>query len=343
MSTRIQNRLFFLVAPALSVVLLLFVTMTLWGFRTQFPVIIQQQNRDSAKLQELGSSQARAEAKLAEDSDRLTMIEDSLSSLIPLLRQHDAAVAGEISLIKKEVSDLAAHFNELSSADAPEHEPPENIRSVADVNRLVEKLGEAPSAESLAAAAAELDSWFVKPEEDEQFLKLRSDLDKRVRAHVEKEVTAVHGKALTAESAKQRAELYAEAGRLLALYPLSDNKEVLDGAKHLAADHAEVASRLEVLTRQRYNQWVTQRVAAAIDGYNAKKSYWSPKKENPELIKSLVANLGEVDPVLLEPAVLELYNYVLDLTKSSISEADKVDLARRLTDPKIKRRKLGDL
>ena len=80
----------------------------------------------------------------------------------------------------------------------------------------------------------------------------------------------------------------------------------------------------------------------AIWGYNDKSSFLSPKKENKALVDSLVYTLGEVDPVLLEPVVLELYNYVVDLTKGSISEKDKVDLAKRLTDSGIRRKTLGD-
>lgn len=59
-------------------------------------------------------------------------------------------------------------------------------------------------------------------------------------------------------------------------------------------------------------------------------------------MESLVSHLGEVDPIQLEPATLELYNYVIDLTKGSISEKEKVDLAKRLTSPSIKRKTLGD-
>jgi phenylpyruvate tautomerase PptA (4-oxalocrotonate tautomerase family) len=40
--------------------------------------------------------------------------------------------------------------------------------------------------------------------------------------------------------------------------------------------------------------------------------------------------------------VLELYNYVIDRTKGSLSEQNKLELAKRLTDPSIRRKAMGD-
>ncbi len=41
-------------------------------------------------------------------------------------------------------------------------------------------------------------------------------------------------------------------------------------------------------------------------------------------------------------ANLELLNYIIELTKGSISQAEKVQLAKQLTDPQIRRKTLGD-
>ena len=46
--------------------------------------------------------------------------------------------------------------------------------------------------------------------------------------------------------------------------------------------------------------------------------------------------------MFLEPAVLELYNYIIDTMKGSLSAANKLEFARELTDPKISRVSLGD-
>jgi hypothetical protein len=135
---------------------------------------------------------------------------------------------------------------------------------------------------------------------------------------------------------------HSEAGRILAMYPMSDEPTVIEEAKQLASRQAEVVGRLEALRRQRYNRWVTEQIEKALDFYNANVSHYNPFNDNAVLIDSLVQNLGEVDPLGLEPAVVELYNYVIDRTKGSISEKNKLELAKRLTDPSVRRKSLGD-
>jgi hypothetical protein len=80
----------------------------------------------------------------------------------------------------------------------------------------------------------------------------------------------------------------------------------------LSAQQAEVANRIEMIRRQRYNRWSAQQIDYAIWGYNQKSSLLHPKNENKDLMDSTVSTLGEVDPILLEPVVLELYPTPLD-------------------------------
>jgi len=287
---------------------------------------------------------ARSASGLTSIHSAMGKLDQRLSSLESQLDARDEKLAGRLDRLDTTAATLGQRFEQDLTSDPASDEPHSEVRSIADAKEyMAVNLGKAPTADLLAEAAADLDSWFVEPEQDEEFSNLQSDLNERLRKQVSRDAAALHAKALAADSAKKAAESHSEAARILALFPLSGQKAVLNEAKRLAHAHSEIAARLEVLARQRYNRWATERVAAAIDGYNAKKSYWNPKKENPDLINSLVTNLGEVDPVLLEPAVLELYNYALDLTKSSISENDKVDLARRLTDLKTNRKKLGDI
>jgi hypothetical protein len=155
-------------------------------------------------------------------------------------------------------------------------------------------------------------------------------------------VTALQKKALEATSGAGGAKKHAEAAAVLALYPMSEDKTVVEEAKKLSGQQAELAIRLEVLRRQRYNRWAVEKIAEAIDGYNENRGWWSPMEESQFLTDSLVESLGEVDPGLLEPVVLERYNYVINLTKSAISEEDTVYLAKRMTNPSIKRKTLED-
>src|SRR5262245_14195097 len=93
---------------------------------------------------------------------------------------------------------------------------------------------------------------------------------------------------------------------------MSEDASIVAGAKRLASKQAEVLNRIEVIRRQRYNQWAARRIELALDFYNANVSRFNPFNDNANLIDSLVMNLGEVDPIILEPAVLELFDYVID-------------------------------
>ena len=112
-------------------------------------------------------------------------------------------------------------------------------------------------------------------------------------------------------------------------------------AKRLSTSQVELAGRIEMVRRQRYNRWAAERIEEAIDYYNGNVKT-NPLANNPQLIDPLVEKLGEIDPSIIEPVVLELYNYVLDRAKSSLSEGNKIELAKRLTDPAIKRKMLGE-
>jgi hypothetical protein len=214
--------------------------------------------------------------------------------------------------------------------------------TLSEAEGLVQKLGVNPSAEQLAEAILTIDGWLIKPGEGEAFKKYKLDQQSRLRQLVKAEVWAHQDEAINAATSAEGMKQHAEAGRILAFYPMSDDPSVVGEAKLLAARQTEVVVRLEALRRQRYNRWATEQIEKAIDFFNANVSHFNPFNDNAVLIDSLVKNLGEADPVWLEPAVLELYNYVIDRTKGSITEQNKMELAKRLTDPSVRRKVLGD-
>lgn len=221
-------------------------------------------------------------------------------------------------------------------------EPEVRFATVADAEGATQKLGPSPSADRLAETIVLMDGWLIKPGEEEAFKKFKLAQQSRLRQMIKAEVSARQEAALGAATSADGMKEHVEAGRILAMYPMSDEPSVIAEAKALATRQAEVVGRLEALRRQRYNRWATDQIEKAIDFYNANVSRFNPFNGNAVLIDSLVKNLGEVDPAGLEPAVLELYNYIIDRTKGSISEQNKLDLAKRLTDPSVHRKALGD-
>lgn len=256
--------------------------------------------------------------------------------------KHEIQVA--LSDIKKLLEELEAALEEKLSKDAAmqEDDIEVEIHSVADAKKLIAELGDEPTAQDLALSLAEIDLWIVSPEEEEAFVEFKTSMITKLQAMVVKEVTDLQQKALKADSGDQAEKLHSQAGQVLAMFPLTESPEVLEKARSLANEHSEVAVRLQVIRRQRYNQWAAERIENAINGYHANSSTLSPIAENPLLVKSCVKELAEVDPALLEPAVLELYSYVLDLTNQAIAEKDKVTLSKGLSDPKVRRKSLGD-
>lgn len=210
--------------------------------------------------------------------------------------------------------------------------------TVADVEKRFASLGDSATTPDLAAAIAEVDEWLIEPKSSAPVQGLLDHRLAELRQRVLDEVKKTHLVALAAKSGAEATKAYNDAGGLVALFPMNESPAIVEQARGLTAAHRNVGMKLEVAKRVRYNRWAVERLEKAIQGYHAKSSFWSPKKENAELIDSLVTNLGEIDPNQLEPSVLSLYNYAVEMTKDSISEADKVSLAKRLTAPEIVRK-----
>ena len=257
-------------------------------------------------------------------------------------RSATANLDQQLFAIKARIDGLQAEVTKLSNQLEQASTIPKKLHTVASVTDALDKLGETPTATKLAETLATMDTWTVKAEQEEEFRQCKRKLASQLRQEVKAEVTALQNKALEAASGADGAKKLSEAGALLALYPMSEDKAVVEEAKKLSEQQSQLTIRLEVLRRQRYNRWAVEKIAEAIDGYHESESWWGPIEESQYLIDSLVETLGEVDPGLLEPVALERYNYVVTLAKRAISQEDAVYLAKRLTDPSIKRKTLED-
>lgn len=219
-----------------------------------------------------------------------------------------AGMGQDVSQVRNELRIVLSKLRTEDDGLIDEPTPDEQVRfaTVSDAESLVKKLGEKPSAERLAEAILTTDGWLIKPGDEEAFKKFKLAHQARLRKLVKEAVSARQEASLRAATSAEGAKEHADAGRILAMYPVSDQASVVEEAKSLAARQAEVVGRLEALRRQRYNRWATDQIEKAIDFYNANVSHFNPFNDNAVLIDSLVKNLREVDPAGLEPAVLEL-------------------------------------
>ena len=262
-------------------------------------------------------------------------------------------VLGFLLSLQQQVRALGAKVGGLSDQvhtafDGTEGDPPPPAAPAAETHALAEaqeavtKLGSNANAESIAAILAAIDAWTVKPDDQAEFEKCTSGLSSRLRKKVAEEVVALQKSALEAPTGLDGAKKHAEAGRILSLYPMSDAPAVLEEAKKLSAAQGELPFRLETIRRQRYNSWAMGQIEAAINGYNSIASSIPGRTDRGKLADSLVDSIREVDPALLEPSVLEMYNYIIDYTKKALYEQERIDLVKRMTDPAIKRKAIGD-
>lgn len=216
------------------------------------------------------------------------------------------------------------------------------LHTLAQVNQRFSSINANAKAQDLAVAISDVDSWMIEPK-SEKFAKEAIDLQvKQLRSKVISEVKDESQKALSTTTGRDANKILNSIGFLVALYPMSDKPEIIEQARQLAEDQRKLAIKLEGMKRIRYNQWAVIRIEQALNGFHRNSSLWSPKKENKALVDSLVMYLAEVDPNLLEPTVLSLYTYVVETTKESISEADKLLIARRLTTPNVNRLNFED-
>lgn len=140
-------------------------------------------------------------------------------------------------------------------------------------------------------------------------------------------------RSLRAATGKEALKLHTDAAQMLSLFPMAEEDEVISKAREMVVHQSELLVRIEVLRRQRYNLWAAKRIEQALNSFHKKTDYVDTKGENKELMNSLVNYMAEVDPSLLEPAAMDLYRYVLDLTKNRISGPQKAELAKALVTP----------
>lgn len=313
-------------AAALGCVLILFQ----FGTRQETSVK-QPQGELDAVLSRLGA---------LEESIKSSGISDIRSSLREL---QTATKAGESRL-----NALDTAFNKLQQAieastesQLPSDSTNLELHTRAEAEKLIADLGKTPTSEQLAECLSEIDGWIVTLEDVDGFQNFKVLQTSALRQLVKTELADLHQKALKAETGIKAAELNARASQILALFPMASSKSVLDEARLLSSKHSEVGSRIEVIRRQRYNAWAISRIEDAIKAINEIASSFKTS-DNPKTIEATVKHLGEVDPLLLEPVISQLYNYAIEQAKTNVTSEQQLEIGKRLIDPAIHRKGYGD-
>ncbi|RJP33990.1 MAG: hypothetical protein C4547_11440 [Phycisphaerales bacterium] len=215
-------------------------------------------------------------------------------------------------------------------------------KSASDMQAARTALGDAPEPDRMAGLLDESSGWLPIEGEEARFEAVRDGWLVELRRLVVEHVQSFQNSALQAPDGAAALAMHARASRLLALYPISQEDAVLDEAQSLAAAQSELLRRIELIRRQRYNVWTVDQIAAAVEAYHSSNLSVEAmgRSDDGQVVEATVAHLAEIDPAMLEPAVLGLYNYVIDLVNADVSQSWRIEFARRLTGSEVSRKTL---
>lgn len=235
-----------------------------------------------------------------------------------------AAIKGlenQIGTLEVKLDALVQTLDQPSDAAGGTLEQGVELHTKQDAEKVIADLGNSPTAERLAEALATVDGWVADPGEADALQEFKASQVTALRKLVKNDVDHLHEQALKADTGKKAAELYTKASQILAIYPTDSSESVLDEARSLSSKHSEVGVRINVIRRQRYNAWAMTRIEEAIKAINSIASSIITS-DNPKTIDATVKQLGEIDPLLLEPVVVQLYNYAIDQAKINVTRSN---------------------
>lgn len=224
------------------------------------------------------------------------------------------------------------------------------FKTIADLEKGlsgVDKLSITKAAQRIG----DVDEWLYDQRDDEEARKRINTEVAKLRQRIETEVKALADKAIKAQDGKSALEKMAEINRLLLLYPTPGSEEQSRGLEDLSAHVLKASRRVEDIRGLRYNSWAVNQIQKSLNDYRSHSEIGGIKQigkilgpDKAELIKSAVTSMGPIDPSFLEPAVMDLYDYVFGLTRAAMGGDDKkrIELARGFANPAQKRRTPAD-
>jgi hypothetical protein len=267
-----------------------------------------------------------------------------VSDLRPVLKELEESIKAadhRLQVVEAKFDKLQQAFSQSVDEEGMDFGGEIELQTKRDAEILIDELGKSPTADKFADALATVDGWIVSPDEGDSFQSFKASQIIRLRQLVKTEVDVLHEQALKSDNGTKAAEFHAKASQILALFPMESVEAVLDEARTLASRHSEVGVRIDVLRRQRYNAWAMSQIEEAIKAINSIASSFRTS-DNPKTIEATVKHLGEVDPLLLEPVIAQLYNYAVEQAKGNVDSEQQLELGRRMIDPAIKRKGYGD-
>lgn len=266
-----------------------------------------------------------------------------------------STIPGEIDRAKEHVEQfvLSKINNPLPSVSEPvpqetsaqEPLPPlqePELKKVEDIDSRLQQDGSTPTIEKLSSAVSEIDGWLFAEEEEVNAGKRIETLTQSLRHRISQEITSLLKTALEAKNGTAAAVQMSRINSLLALYPSPTSEEQKSSLDEITKNILSTSKRIEELQRLRYNQWAIEQIKNELLEYRKLTkitTFEDLKKivvtDKNALLKICIDYLQVVDPGLLEPAALDLYNHAYTLTRNALGEDDAqlIALAKGLSNP----------
>lgn len=210
----------------------------------------------------------------------------------------------------------------------PDFPEPVTLRKAEDIVVHINQTVPETGIEGLARALAEMDEWLYRPEDEELASRHLEGVADVLREKIAARIAVLSKSAVDASDGQKAAEKMSQINALLSLYPSPKTVEQRSKLEQTTAIIVSASRRVEDIRRLRYNAWAITQIESGLSGYNKNKKTIGTDEDT--LTKSCIGSLNVIDPAFLEPAALDLYNYVFGLTRDAVS--DRVKLAKGFAD-----------
>jgi hypothetical protein len=237
------------------------------------------------------------------------------------------------SAVASETAELASQTEAALFADVV-------LKQVSDIKVRVDLLSPTAGIEEVAQVIEEMDQWVFAADEATAASAKLNKLTQTLRGLIEGKIIKLLEQARVAETGTLATEILSQVNDLLSLYPVPWIAEQRWQLGQLTEQILATSQRVEDIRRLRYNSWAIDQISSGLAGYQDKKRRLFD--DDAALVEECHRSLREIDPALLEPVTLDLYNYVIGLTARAVDDVYRVKLASGFADVETTRRTLAD-
>lgn len=208
-----------------------------------------------------------------------------------------------------------------------------NILKYDDIKNDLDKFSKNPSPRLAADILIKIDNSYIDTKDKDDIETIKTILINTLRELIIKEVHLKHQQALNSKDFYEGQSYLKQSMEIVALFPISDQPEIMEQAEKLMISQKNIENRLLLLRKQRYNYWAATQLQNAIIELRSK---------NENKLENTVDIISYIEPSFLEPAVHEIYTYVLKQISDEVKEDKKPIIVKKIVNPDKIRKSLED-